>query len=369
MSDKVPELFVFKQSYKSRNRPTTRVLNQKHLVYIATRPGVMRNPECGFGLWGKLPGMKASQNIDDLRTAYRAIGQASEGHTVYRAILSVDKNTAKDYGCRITILKDGQKVYSMNWSNQPEAASVKASFVRKNKLDYLHGATLAPASTSNPYTSTVVPRKIPTIVGGAGGNNIEAIKRYFTEENCIRSIAGGIGVPYDELTGGHYKLLLEPIAYFTFKGIKWAMTATEAAEYDVLINGQLRAWMKSLTHQNLPLSMFLEKTDTELNLEKWTGVKSGKQTDADIIHYLGMGIVFFKTTPPVVPSDYDYEFRTDTDVIISFPITSSTEITPEDGKYVTMSVGGHTCRKNFICPEGQRSLSGSAGIRRASRRK
>lgn len=97
MSDQVPELFVFKQSYKSRNRTSTRVLNQKHLVYIATRPGVMRNPECGFGLWGKLPDMKASKNIDDLRTAYRAIGKASEGHTVYRAILSVDKKTARDY--------------------------------------------------------------------------------------------------------------------------------------------------------------------------------------------------------------------------------------------------------------------------------
>lgn len=97
MAVKVPELFVFKQSYKSRNRPSTRVLNQKHLVYIATRPGVMRNPECGFGLWGKLPGMKASKNIDDLRTAYRVVGKASESHTLYRAILSVDKNTARDY--------------------------------------------------------------------------------------------------------------------------------------------------------------------------------------------------------------------------------------------------------------------------------
>ena len=97
MSDTVPELFVFKQSYKSRNRASSRILNQKHLVYISTRPGVMRNPECGFGLWGKLPDMKASKNINDLRTAYQAIGQASEGHTVYRAILSVDKNTARDY--------------------------------------------------------------------------------------------------------------------------------------------------------------------------------------------------------------------------------------------------------------------------------
>lgn len=92
-----PELFVFKQSYKSRNLSSTRVLNQKHLIYIATRPGVMCNPECGFGLWGKLPGMKASQNIDDLKLARKEIGEASEGHTLYRAILSVDQDTAGKY--------------------------------------------------------------------------------------------------------------------------------------------------------------------------------------------------------------------------------------------------------------------------------
>ena len=64
---------------------------------------------------------------------------------------------------------------------------------------------------------------MPTIVGGAGGNNIDAIKRYFTDKNVIQSISNGVGIPYDELIGGHYKLLLEPIAYFTFKGVKWAM--------------------------------------------------------------------------------------------------------------------------------------------------
>ncbi len=258
-------------------------------------------------------------------------------------------------GCRITILKNGQKVYSMDWSNQPESASVKRSFVPKNKLDYLHGSSLAPKWEE--YTSTVVPLKMPTIVGGAGGNNIEAIKRYFTDKNVIESISGGIGVPYNDLTGGEYKLLLEPIAYFVFKGDKWAMTATEAAMYDAQIEGQLRAWMKSLTHQNLPLSMFLEKSDTELHLDKWTGAKSGKQTNADIIRYLGMGIVTFQAAPPpVTPGEYDYEFHTDTDVIVSFPISSPGEINPDDNAYVTLSIGGKTYSKAFICPAGGTQL-------------
>lgn len=257
-------------------------------------------------------------------------------------------------GCRITVLKNGQKIYQMDWSNQPEAASVVMSFSPKNKLDYLHGTALS--QKVKEYTSTVVPLKMPTIVGGASGNNINAIKRYFTDKNVIQSISNGIGVPYDDLTGGEYKLLLEPIAYFTFKGVKWAMTATEAALYDVAVSGQLRAWMKSLTHQNLPLSMFLEKADTELHLEKWTGAKFGKQTNADIVRFLGMGIVTFKATPPVTPATYDYEFRTDTDVIVSFPVSSSSEINPDDNAYVTLSIDGHTYRKLIICPAGGTQL-------------
>ena len=257
-------------------------------------------------------------------------------------------------GVRITILKNGVKAYSMDWSNQPEAGSVRRSFASKSKLDYLHGASLS--MVVNQYTSTVVAAKMPTIVGGSGGNNIEAIKRYFTDQKIVGYVSNGTGVPYDELTGGDYKLLLEPVAYFTFRGTKWAMTATEAGKYDVLISGQLRAWMKSLTHKNLPLSMFLEKSDTELGLQQWTGSRTGYQNNANIITYLGMGIVTFKAAPVPVSNTYDYEFRTDTDVIVSFPVTSSCEITPDDCAYVTLNVGGVHYSRQFICPAGGTQL-------------
>ncbi len=92
------ELFMFKQRYKPRNEAATKLLNQKHVRYIATRPGVMCNPGSGFGLWGRLPEMKAVANIGDLRSGIDAVGKASERHTVYRAILSVDEKTAKEYG-------------------------------------------------------------------------------------------------------------------------------------------------------------------------------------------------------------------------------------------------------------------------------
>lgn len=86
---------VFKQRYKSRNLASTPTLNCKHLVYIATRPGAVHNPGCGFGLWGQLPGITAPENINNLKAAKKIITHASKAHTLYRAIISVDGETAK----------------------------------------------------------------------------------------------------------------------------------------------------------------------------------------------------------------------------------------------------------------------------------
>lgn len=85
---------VFKQWYKSRNIPSTVVLNQKHLLYIATKPEAARNPECSFGLWGRLPGVQEPENIYDLRAAVKTVGQISKEHTIWRAVFSVDRETA-----------------------------------------------------------------------------------------------------------------------------------------------------------------------------------------------------------------------------------------------------------------------------------
>lgn len=127
MSGSAGERFVFKQSYKSRNVKSTKVLNQKHLIYIATRPGVMKNKDCGFGLWGKLPGMDKIDDIESLGAARRLVGEASERRTLYRAILSVDKKTAQQYNLydreewekllrsKIDILRRGMNIKKENF--------------------------------------------------------------------------------------------------------------------------------------------------------------------------------------------------------------------------------------------------------------
>lgn len=89
---------------------------------------------------------------------------------------------------------------------------------------------------------------------------------------------------------------MEPVAYFTFQGVMIATTATEAAIYDQQLSGGLRKKMVSLTHKNLPLSMFLETAD--LGFPAWGGSRSTAASDADIISSLGLGIVRFKDMPP-----------------------------------------------------------------------
>lgn len=70
----------------------------KHLIYIAVRPGAVHNPQCGFGLWGRLPGVSIPENINSLKTAQKAVKEASQNRTLWRAVLSADDFTAKQHG-------------------------------------------------------------------------------------------------------------------------------------------------------------------------------------------------------------------------------------------------------------------------------
>lgn len=91
-------MIVFKQSYKSRSDPAAPGLNVRHLQYIATRPGVIHNQGCGFGLWGQMPGHGPPGNITDLQAAKKELREVSERRTVYRAVLSVDQKDAAEKG-------------------------------------------------------------------------------------------------------------------------------------------------------------------------------------------------------------------------------------------------------------------------------
>jgi hypothetical protein len=86
-------------------------------------------------------------------------------------------------------------------------------------------------------------------------------------------VADTTGVSYENMLAGQYKILLEPIAYVTLNGTKYAFTATEAALYDRLSGGSLRSKLPSVAFQNLPLALFLEYSD--LGFPAWTGADAG----------------------------------------------------------------------------------------------
>ena len=99
--------------------------------------------------------------------------------------------------------------------------------------------------------------------------NIENTRKYFCSEYAAQMVADATGVSYDSLISGSYKLVVEPIGYFTFNGTFYAMTATEGALYNRLSGGALASKLPSTVHRNLPLALFLETPD--LGIPAWTG--------------------------------------------------------------------------------------------------
>lgn len=229
-------------------------------------------------------------------------------------------------------------------------------FGKVSKIQYRNGASLTVLTSQYTYKNPV--QALPRIVSADGSVNIDAIKAYFCSEYAVKLIANETGMDYDTLINGKFKLLLEPIAYFTFQGQKVAMTASEAAMYDNLLGGTLRAWMGSLTHKNLPLSMFLETSD--LGFAAYSGATNEKQSNDTIIAELGLGIVRFAGQPPttVPQTSYDYEYRVDTDVITPVTLYASGEINPDSPARVTFSIKGSTYTvSNIVIPAGGSQLA------------
>jgi hypothetical protein len=223
-----------------------------------------------------------------------------------------------------------------------------------SKLSYTGGRSLAPVVGG--YTCIRPTQSLPRIIStGSNRASIEAIRRYFTDEQVIRSIAGYVGMSFDKLISGDYKLVVEPIAYFQYNGLQYAMTATEAALYDQTVNGNLRYQMGTLTHQNLPLAIYLEEAD--LGYPAWNGQTSGKLSNDQILSALGLGIVRFNnSTDSLTSHDFDYEYRVDTDVITSLMVSGG-QSDPDHPVTVQFLIQGQTYTvSNVYYPDGDSQL-------------
>jgi len=262
-----------------------------------------------------------------------------------------------DEGVRITVVRASDKIAvttPVDFTNKAPS-STTAHFGKVSKLQYNSGRTLTPHM--NGYTYNNPGMNMPRIISsGSGQASIDQIKSYFTDELVIRYIADITGMNYDVLVNGEYKLLLEPIAYMTFQGIKYTMTATEAALYDQQLNGGLRSKMVSLSHKNLPLAMFLETPD--LGYPAWDGSTTTAASNTDIISSLGLGIVRFNEAEPEPPAvtAADYEYRVNTDVVTSVTVRGG-QADPDHPVTVRFTIGGQTYTVNAVYyPAGDSQL-------------
>lgn len=260
-------------------------------------------------------------------------------------------------GVRVTIVEaDSHSIAStsVDLTNKTPSANI-IDFGKVCKLSYNGGRSLSPKVNSYSYRNPA--QNLPRIISsGNAGASIEAIRSYFTDAQVLRSLCGYIGFDYESLIGGEYKLMVEPLAYFCYSGLQYAMTATEAALYDQQENGRLRSWMGSLTHKNLPLAIFLQTPD--LGYPAWNGSKTQIVSNANIISSLGIGIVRF-TEQPDLPeiTEFDYEYRVDTDVITSVEVSGG-QADPDNPVRVQFTIKGATYTvSNVFYPDGDSQLA------------
>lgn len=277
---------------------------------------------------------------------------------------SMGQGTSQNYwspgneGVRVTVVRtEGREPVTRPIDLTNKRPSIVYSFGKVCKISYNNGTALA--VSTDPYEYVNPAQALPRIISSQslGQANIEEIKSYFTDEQVIRSIAGLTGMDFDTLINGEYRLLIEPISFLTFQGNLIAATATEAALYDELTSGAVRAVLPTVAFQNLPLSMFLEVPD--LGYPAWDGATSGVRSNMEIKSSLGLGVVRFNEVPPeeVEVTEFDYEYRTNTEVITAVEVKGG-QSDPDDPVSVTFTVGGRSYRVNNVYyPEGDSQLA------------
>ncbi len=256
-------------------------------------------------------------------------------------------------GVRVTVVdaQSGAAVSTpVDFANRSQSAEM-LHFGKVNKIQYRDGASLS-LQSGVPYNCRQPAYSMPAIItSNSRPATIEAIKRYFCSEYACMMVADAAGVSYERMLSGEYKILLEPIAYVTFNGAKYAFTATEAALYDLLSGGSLRSKLPSVAFQNLPLALFLEYSD--LGFPAWGGGRRGIQSNADIINALGVGIVWFEETeePGGEIEAPDVEYRVDTDVITAIRLQTNGRLTPDNPAAVTFHIMGRSYTvRNIVIP-------------------
>ena len=125
-------------------------------------------------------------------------------------------------GVRVTVINtETQKPVTTPIDLTNKKPTVQIHFGKVSKIHYRNGQSLSATASNYSYENPSI--TLPTIINSNSGQvNIDTIKAYFCSEYVVKGIAASTGLSYNSLISGKYKLLLEPIAYFTYSGIKYA---------------------------------------------------------------------------------------------------------------------------------------------------
>lgn len=282
-----------------------------------------------------------------------------------------------DEGVRVTVVnaETGSTEFDpIDLSRKSHIGKSIHHFEKECKLTYLCGKKLSAANSNSSYLELIPNVPLPVIISSNtyGKSDPKAIKSYFTDNGTLSYLAEHVGITFDELVSGQYKLVLEPIIYFTYDGRYYAMTAHEFALYDTLLNGKMREKFKTTAYKNLAYSMFLEYP--ELGVGAWTKGIDNIASISDTLKYLGIGIIHFKQNGiieeiPDIPEQNDikdneniessnknrlqistdpYTYRVDTDVITSIELYSDIDITPANPISITFYIDGNSYQINDV---------------------
>jgi uncharacterized surface anchored protein len=150
-----------------------------------------------------------------------------------------------------------------------------------SKMEYRDGAALATTNGSYGFKTVT---GLPQLMGDNRAS-AQTIKDYINNEGMLTNIASWCGISsYEELIGGKYKLLCEPVLYSLAGTIKYAFTATEGALLKP--HGNQTGW--PLINNTLANAFFLEYD--ELGWDAWGGSTNVNQPFQTIIDSLGMHI-------------------------------------------------------------------------------
>lgn len=109
----------------------------------------------------------------------------------------------RDEGVRVTVVRasDGHAASASIDLTNKNPTDIRVHFGKVCKTDYCSGAGLS--ARMGGYTFYNPSQSLPQIIStSSGGANLEAIKRYFTDEQVIRAIAEYTGMDFKTLTNG-----------------------------------------------------------------------------------------------------------------------------------------------------------------------